>query len=94
MAHGQVLLQWQATGYHIAFMFSAEGRMLRITHVLALVAVVVIAAVWIILAVASLPFPFLKSGESSYHRTSHQIIPDLQIGQHVPFNPFCIAGHF
>ena len=32
MAHGQMLFQWQATGYHIAMMFSAEGRMLGITH--------------------------------------------------------------
>lgn len=32
MAHGQMLFQWMATGYHIAMMFSAEGKMLRITH--------------------------------------------------------------
>ena len=32
MAHGQWLLQWQATGYHMALLFDAEGRALRITH--------------------------------------------------------------
>jgi hypothetical protein len=32
MAHGKVLLQWQATGYHVALLFSAEGRMVGITH--------------------------------------------------------------
>ena len=32
MAHGQMLLQWQATGYHVALLFDAEGRMLGITH--------------------------------------------------------------
>jgi hypothetical protein len=32
MAHGQTLLQWQATGYHVALLFDAEGRMLGITH--------------------------------------------------------------
>lgn len=32
MPHGKMLLQWQATGYHVAMMFSAEGRMLGITH--------------------------------------------------------------
>jgi hypothetical protein len=32
IAHGQVLLQWQATGYHVALLFNAEGRMVGITH--------------------------------------------------------------
>ncbi|HKN71726.1 MAG TPA: hypothetical protein VJX30_11880 [Terriglobales bacterium] len=32
MANGQWLLQWQATGYHIALLFSVEGRVLSITH--------------------------------------------------------------
>jgi hypothetical protein len=32
MAHGQTLLQWQATGYHIAMLFDAEGRFVNITH--------------------------------------------------------------
>jgi hypothetical protein len=32
MAHGQTLLQWQATGYHIALLFNAEGRFVNITH--------------------------------------------------------------
>jgi|SRR5579863_1186741 hypothetical protein len=32
MAHGQWLLQWQATGYHIAVLFDVNGRALRITH--------------------------------------------------------------
>jgi len=64
MAHGQMLLQWQATGYHIAMMFSAEGRMVGITHesahfydapppgclgVVALV-IVMLSAAWIALA--------------------------------------------
>ncbi len=64
MPHGQMLLQWQATGYHVAMMFSAEGRMLGITHesahfydaprgclgVVALVAIVVVAAVCTVMA--------------------------------------------
>ena len=59
MPHGKMLLQWQATGYHLAMMFSAEGRMLGITHesahfydaprgclgVVALVAVVILATI-------------------------------------------------
>jgi len=32
MAFGQSLLQWQATGYHIALLFDAGGRFLKITH--------------------------------------------------------------
>lgn len=32
MANGQWLLQWQATGYHIALLFDAEGRVLKLTH--------------------------------------------------------------
>ncbi len=66
MPHGKMLLQWQATGYHVAMMFSAEGRMLGITHesahfydappsgcmgLVALVAVVVLATVYAFMAV-------------------------------------------
>ncbi|MGB8010776.1 MAG: hypothetical protein WCF68_04125 [Terriglobales bacterium] len=64
MAHGQVLLQWQATGYHVALLFNAEGRMVGITHesahfydaprgclgVVALVAVVILAVLAVITA--------------------------------------------
>jgi hypothetical protein len=32
IAHDQMLLQWQATGYHIALLFNAEGRLVKITH--------------------------------------------------------------
>lgn len=32
MAHNQVLLQWQATGCHMALLFDGEGRFLKITH--------------------------------------------------------------
>ena len=32
MANGQLLLQWQATGYHMAILFDPQGRFLRITH--------------------------------------------------------------
>lgn len=31
MAHNQVLYQWQATGYHIALLFDANDKFLRIT---------------------------------------------------------------
>ncbi len=64
MAHGQVLLQWQATGYHVALLFKAEGRMVGITHesahfydaprgclgLVALVAVVMLATICAIMA--------------------------------------------
>jgi len=32
MANGQTLLQWQATGCHMALLFDAESRFIRITH--------------------------------------------------------------
>jgi hypothetical protein len=32
MAFGQMLLQWQATGCHMALLFDAEGRFLEISH--------------------------------------------------------------
>jgi len=32
MAAGQTLLQWQATGCHIALLFGPDGRFIRITH--------------------------------------------------------------
>ncbi len=32
MAHGQRLLQWQATGCHMALLFGADDRMIKITH--------------------------------------------------------------
>ena len=32
MAHGMSLLQWQATGYHIAILFGAQGQFLKISH--------------------------------------------------------------
>jgi hypothetical protein len=32
MANGQTLLQWQATGYHMALLFDAEGKAVKITH--------------------------------------------------------------
>jgi hypothetical protein len=32
MPNGEWLLQWQETGYHIALVFNAEGRAVRITH--------------------------------------------------------------
>jgi hypothetical protein len=32
MANGEWLLQWQATGYHMALLFNAEGRAVKITH--------------------------------------------------------------
>ncbi|MFY9674880.1 MAG: hypothetical protein WAK13_10535 [Terriglobales bacterium] len=32
MAHGQLLLQWQATGYHMALLFNPEGQLVKITH--------------------------------------------------------------
>lgn len=66
MAHGQVLLQWQATGYHVALLFNAEGRMVGITHesahfydappsgclgIVALVAVVILATICAVMVV-------------------------------------------
>jgi hypothetical protein len=32
MGNGQMLLQWQATGYHIAILFDSADRFVRITH--------------------------------------------------------------
>jgi hypothetical protein len=32
IANGQTLLQWQATGYHIAILFDANERFEKITH--------------------------------------------------------------
>jgi hypothetical protein len=32
IGNGQTLLQWQATGYHIAILFDSNGRFVRITH--------------------------------------------------------------
>ena len=32
MAAGQSLLQWQATGCHMALLFGPDGRFLKITH--------------------------------------------------------------
>jgi len=32
IAHGRMLLQWQATGYHMAILFDASGRFAKITH--------------------------------------------------------------
>ena len=32
MADGRRLLQWQATGYHIAILFGPDHRFMRITH--------------------------------------------------------------
>jgi len=32
MTFGQSLLQWQATGYHIALLFDAERRFVKVTH--------------------------------------------------------------
>jgi hypothetical protein len=31
MANGQTLLEWQATGYHIALLFGAEDRVVKVT---------------------------------------------------------------
>jgi hypothetical protein len=31
MANDYLLLQWQATGYHIAILFDAKGRFVKIT---------------------------------------------------------------
>jgi hypothetical protein len=32
MAGNQILMQWQATGYHIAILFEADGRFVKVTH--------------------------------------------------------------
>jgi hypothetical protein len=32
MAAGQTLLQWQATGCHMALLFGPDGKFLKITH--------------------------------------------------------------
>jgi hypothetical protein len=32
LAHNHVLLQWQATGCHMAIVFDASGRFLKISH--------------------------------------------------------------
>ena len=32
MAHGQILLQWQGTGCHMALLFGPDGKLLKITH--------------------------------------------------------------
>jgi hypothetical protein len=32
MASGQTLLQWQATGCHMALLFGVDGRFVKITH--------------------------------------------------------------
>jgi hypothetical protein len=32
MAGGQMLVQWQATGCHLALLFGRDGKMVRITH--------------------------------------------------------------
>jgi hypothetical protein len=32
MAAGRILLQWQATGCHIALLFGPDGRFIKITH--------------------------------------------------------------
>jgi hypothetical protein len=32
MPSGQTLLQWQATGCHMALLFGADGRFVKITH--------------------------------------------------------------
>jgi hypothetical protein len=32
MALGQTLMQWQATGCHMALLFSGNGRFVKVTH--------------------------------------------------------------
>jgi hypothetical protein len=32
MAHGMTLLQWQASGCHMAILFGPDGKFVRITH--------------------------------------------------------------
>jgi hypothetical protein len=32
MAHGQTLLQWQATGCHMAMLFGPDDKLVKITH--------------------------------------------------------------
>jgi hypothetical protein len=32
MAFGQTLMQWQATGCHLALLFGPDGRFVKITH--------------------------------------------------------------
>ena len=32
MAHGMTLLQWQATGCHMALLFGPDGKLVKITH--------------------------------------------------------------
>jgi hypothetical protein len=32
MAGNQILMQWQATGYHIAILFDADGRFVKVAH--------------------------------------------------------------
>ena len=32
MANGATLLQWQATGCHMALLFGPDGKLVRITH--------------------------------------------------------------
>jgi hypothetical protein len=32
LAHGTTLLQWQATGCHMALLFDAQGKFVKLTH--------------------------------------------------------------